>query len=241
MSQDYLYFGSGQAFPEHCLSNFFQTFVGLHECSVTEGMETVSPHLKEWIRTNTRGVALFPSSEHLWQSFKATNVKTWKRFTVYGDLASLVGDSARALFTGMTPKGMHGTPMGVQKVKTKIQHWAKKNNIGILAKMAADRKYAKVLQFEDGDLDYDREHLTLAVQDEIWARILELKFEQNSTLKAQIIATGKSILIEIDRNAARRRDKCYWGGLVGEDGKIVGKNTMGRYLMATRERMLQAQ
>jgi predicted NAD-dependent protein-ADP-ribosyltransferase YbiA (DUF1768 family) len=68
-----------------------------------------------------------------------------------------------------------------------------------------------------------------------WHRILKLKFEQNPTLLQQLRDTGTTLLIEFNRGAARQPDKAYWNGMMGTDGQVIGKNIMGRTLMAVRK------
>tara|TARA_B100001996_G_C18577235_1_gene560811 strand:- start:285 stop:815 length:531 start_codon:yes stop_codon:yes gene_type:complete len=121
-----------------------------------------------------------------------------------------------------TKEGDLGTWEGFEKVSKKSdEYWRKKRNIGIIAKMATNKENVLGLKRE-----YE-------IKDgyELWEPMLKEKFK-DERLRKILMDTKEEELVEFDRFANTRGS--YWGGSV-IDGKIVGTNTMGKYIMRVRK------
>ena len=189
------------------------------------------PELKGWLGPEGQ---VFPSSEHLWQALKAKNLRTFLRFTVGGDFGSWAPD----VFVRTTLRNKVKN-LSARKAlllgQSKVVHWAKKQNIGILAKIAANSEYAADLQLDEiGDMNYAREHLPDDVERAVWLAILKQKYSQDPLLQLLLTNTGDEMLVEFEKAAARTPSKVKWGGCISPSGVLLGRNVMGTYLMATR-------
>lgn len=211
-------FGSGAKEPNHKLSNFYLAPIKLTRDNVTPAMKQVCPSLEEFLK---QGGMAFHSSEHLWQSLKALNYQTFREFGVAGVLSQW----NRVSFARFYPKP------GV--AATKFDYWNKKQNRGILAKLAANPKHAaRAFGWQQGvDMNFEREHLEAGLEKQVWVDILQMKFEQNPPLKEILLATGSRPLMEMARNPVD-----HWGGMISaETGAIIGCNFMGQYMEAVRD------
>merc|ERR1711871_474797 len=97
-----------------------------------------------------------------------------------------------------------------------------KDNIGVIAKMATDKKRGKKLGLRRNE-NFESSY-------ELWENILIQKFrieEFGSILRR----TGDIYLLEFDRGAKRIGSR--WGGLI-EGETLYGENTMGKYIMKIR-------
>lgn len=65
------------------------------------------------------------------------------------------------------------------------------------------------------------------------AEVLKLKIEQHPDLKAQLIATADSLIIE-DCSNRPRGSGLFWGAALQPDGNWLGENTLGKLWMALR-------
>lgn len=143
----------------------------------------------------------YASTEHAFQAQKYVKEDRW-RFGVNGDLGSWEGFSLIS--------------------KKSSDYWKKKDNIGIIAKMATNRIKGKQLGLTRLD--------EFQSSDELWENILVKKFsikEFGDVLRT----TGDTYLLEFDRGAKRNGSK--WGGLI-EAQTMYGENKMGKYLMKIR-------
>lgn len=104
----------------------------------------------------------------------------------------------------------------------KYTYWNKKNNIGIIAKMATNEKIGKKL-----GLIRNPDFIST---DEIWMKILEKKYAIKY-FKDLLKLSDDIYLLEFDRGA--RRSNSFWGGLI-HDNILYGNNQMGKYLMKIR-------
>lgn len=114
--------------------------------------------------------------------------------------------------------------------ENKIRYWSKKNNIGIVAKMASNPKYAKQLR-----LTFEKEKSRKNIE-RLFLNILLQKYSYKKYFDV-LIDTKNSLLIEFSRSAKRNYDNGsvdMWTGMV-LDGKLYGENLMGQYLMKIRD------
>jgi predicted NAD-dependent protein-ADP-ribosyltransferase YbiA (DUF1768 family) len=145
---------------------------------------------------------IYPSSEHMYQSQKFI-IEDRMRFSIEGDLGNWRGFS---LVSIKTP-----------------DYWKRKDNIGIIAKMATSKKMIKKLGLTNLE-DFQS-------NDELWKTILTKKYNITE-FKEVLEKTGDLYLLEFDRNAIRRPS--YWGGnFLGE--VLYGENIMGNYIMEIRK------
>lgn len=150
---------------------------------------------------------VYISTEHAFQAQKY--IKDQRvRFSVIGDLGN--PDSINLVFK---PK----------EVESKRKHWYKKDNVGIIAKMATNKKIGKEL-----GLIRDESFVSSF---ELWRPIL-LKKYTIPKFRDLLLSTGDNYLLEFDKGA--QRSGSFWGGLI-VDGKLYGDNTMGKYLMKIRD------
>lgn len=227
-SKYFAYFGSGCKSPMHMFSNFYNAPLEL--TTVTPAMAKVRPWLAEDLAI-MGGELVFPSSEHLWQALKSRDRVTLEAFTTTGRFGSLTP----AAFLPFVKKTATAVEQQVEATK-KCAYWAKKDMVGILAKLAANSKYARhlgnvVLNYADG------EQLSPVLLQEVWLDILRLKFADGTIYCFNLCRTRDDYLLEHDRGAVR--GKALWGGCLDKQkDKIVGANRMGIYLMHLRRELL---
>ena len=128
------------------LSNFHLAPFTTSSRDVPDEVHVIFPLLREWL---TEAGKKFNSSEHLWQSLKATNYKTFLKFTHDGIFGS---EDVLAFFNLLDPK----------TAQSKVDYWMKKQNIGIVPKMAVNATYRKKLGLDVGDIDSKKEYLGAA-------------------------------------------------------------------------------
>ena len=111
----------------------------------------------------------------------------------------------------------------------KIAYWSKKDNLGIVAKMASNPKYKSKtnLTFKNTCDKYD-DILDGYTKD--WAILLIHKFSLPG-FRELLLETKDEMLVEFDRMG---NPNCFWGGKIIE-GRLVGSNAMGKMLMMVRE------
>ena len=154
---------------------------------------------------------IFYSTEHAFQAQKYIREQRI-RFSVEGDLGNI--DSGFKLVFG-------------DEWEKKKKFWMKKDNIGIIAKIATNIKIGKKL-----GLIRD---INFSSTNELWIEILTLKFniiEFKNILKN----TENKYLLEFDRGAKRmylKNNISIWSGLI-ENDILYGNNLMGKYLMIIR-------
>lgn len=217
-TSDHVYFSSSASEPLNLLSNFSEAPLRLTRDDIDGALLDACPQLAQFVGTDR---VVFRSSEHAWQALKATERTTFWRF-VDGDFAMFSAPIMDVFFPGQGAK--------------KFAYWAKKRNVGIVPKLAANRKHAKRLNLRfKGALDYSRETLRPELERRVWRTLLRLKFRQNERHRRALLGTGKRRLVEFDRGA--KRTPTHWGGLVDEEGKLHGENVMGQYLEAVRDEL----
>jgi predicted NAD-dependent protein-ADP-ribosyltransferase YbiA (DUF1768 family) len=159
---------------------------------------------------------VYPSTEHAFQAQKFIP-EDRKRFSTTGDIGK-----ASTGFKLVYPKE------GKAEVEKKRDFWMKKENIGILAKMASDEEMSKKL-----GLTRVKNFLS---SDELWMKILRAKYSVKE-FKDILLSTDDHYILEFEKSAKRRAetgDAPYYAGLI-DDNKLYGKNKMGIYLMNIRD------
>jgi hypothetical protein len=162
----------------------------------------------------------FPSVEHWYQSQKAK--ANSEAFQVGGAFASW--DCMKRFW----PSSM---------VEKKISFWKKKNNIGILAKMAVSRalngtriqKASVGIELNAVPLTFDSFEAAAAM----WCPVLKAKVEQNPQVSLVVTEHRHKYFLEFSRGAERESRKGnppVWAGLI-KDGELFGQNWMGRCWM----------
>lgn len=187
-----------------------------------------------WVEKS--GAKKFAAAEYLWQCFKALDDEVREQF-VEGGRNSFV--PTREFFEKISSEKER------EKAQSKAEHWAKKDMVGVAAKMAVTPKHHAKLGIA-GKIDNSREHLPRDELDQIWEWVLLAKFRQNENFREQLLKTGNDYLLEFDRGAARKDGaKVFWGGYMrrkseeSEDGVLIGSNYMGETLMRVREKLRQ--
>lgn len=159
---------------------------------------------------------VFPSSEH-WYCSQKVIASDRKRFTVDGDLGVMTPEAFLLIYPACTIRDK------------KFAYWSKKNNIGILAKMAVS---TPTMMRRLGL----RPAVSMDETDALWMTLLLAKFRQNPHIRQVLLCTLTAKLVEFDRGAQRNVLKgtpVLWGGLIKE-GHLYGENRMGNLLMKCR-------
>jgi len=166
-----------------------------------------------WIKDGIEFDGLtYCSTEHAFQAQKYIKEQR-HRFSIEGDLGNL--DSGFKLVFG-------------ENYEKKREYWMKKDNIGIIAKMATNIKIGKKLGLIR-DEKFSSTH-------ELWVQLLSLKFNILE-FKNILQTTQNKYLLEFDRGAKRMHLKNSipkWSGLI-DDGVLYGNNMMGKYIMKVRD------
>ena len=178
------------------------------------GSSTVKPwhhlsNLAEIKDTIEYNGLIYKSVEHAFQA-QLFIENDRKRFSKGGDLGSW--DGLKYFFKP-------------EELDKKLKYWSKKFNIGIVAKMASNKKYHKKLKLTSIMTD---KQTTFNLWFDILIKKYTIEFYRDILLD-----TKNSYLCEFDRLAATYPDRTYWGGMIVEK-KLYGNNEMGKYLMAIR-------
>jgi predicted NAD-dependent protein-ADP-ribosyltransferase YbiA (DUF1768 family) len=157
----------------------------------------------------------YPSVEHIYQaSFFIESDKA--RFSIAGDLSKF--DALRTNKKQFYPKC---TSIEVEK---KVNYWTNRKCIGIVAKMATNRRITKKL-----GLTF-RSESTTEDNVELMEQILRLKYSQKYFME-RLLSTENSTLVEFGRF---KQVNQFWTAFVEKDGTLVGKNKMGNLLEKLR-------
>jgi predicted NAD-dependent protein-ADP-ribosyltransferase YbiA (DUF1768 family) len=199
----------------------------------------------------TLGDGVFPSSEHLYQSRKCMPEER-PHFQEGGKFASWA-TGQRLLWPASTKQPQGGeskfwTPeqqQQQQNKKKKGDSWKLKGMIGVMAKMAVAPARAKKLGVQRLPLKTWIPMTTYELARSVWIPILHSKFTGNEALKAVLLSTGDSYLLEFDRIAQHNHENgkrgSRWGGLVSKAGVLYGENWMGRLIMEIRSTLRASQ
>lgn len=77
------------------------------------------------------------------------------------------------------------------------------------------------------------------VCDSVQKEICEYKFNTYNDVKKALIRTAGIILIHSCRTADSNMGKEHWCGRMTDDGKILGRNTLGNIWMAIRDSFVE--
>ena len=103
----------------------------------------------------------------------------------------------------------------------------KKENIGIIAKMATNIKVGKKLGLIRKE--------NFVSTDDLWIKLLTKKYKI-SEFRDILLSTENKYLLEFDRGA--KRNNPIWSGII-ENNVLYGNNLMGKYLMHICEQIKQ--
>jgi predicted NAD-dependent protein-ADP-ribosyltransferase YbiA (DUF1768 family) len=201
ISDDYIKFYSGGSAPYHKLSNFYKTDV------IYDGLT-------------------YPSSEHAFQAQKFIESDR-PRFAYGGDLStwSAFRDYTKIFFR------VKKDQISSDVAEAKISWWSKKDNIGIIPKMATDKVRATKLGLTFNDYIKNEQNTK-----DLFIDILYNKYSKNLYLKKLLLSTDNIYLLEFSRSA--KRNCPFWAGIIeknDEEYVIFGNNAMGKYIMEVRE------
>lgn len=215
---NFVYFNSGAVEPFNRLSNLNHAPVELTAETVTAELLAVNSKLGEWVRSGE--TLRFETIEHLWHALKALDRATFLEFTSSGRF----GRFNAAVFAEFFPG------QGAEK----HAYWSKKQNNGIIPKLASNRKYGTRLGVGKS-LKYEREQNPEAVQRAVWQDLLSRKYIANKLHRDALLATGDKTLIEFDRGSTVAKPS-FWGACVRE-GVVVGENFMGKMMQEVRSKL----
>lgn len=210
-------FNSGTAL-NYQLSNFNHANVSLKRSDLDAAWIELNPLLESFFVDENETIQ-FMSIEHLWHSLKATDRLMFREFAVGGRF----GDANRENFASVFPSS---------DADAKMKWWMKKQNVGIIPKMAANKTRGKKLAIANR-MNYERERPSAALEKRVWLAMLRCKYNQNAAHRAVLLKTRNAKLIEFARGAARANSNEHWGGCV-VNGQVVGENVMGGYLEEVR-------
>lgn len=195
--------------PYNLLDNFSKAHIMLDAQTLTSIHDVIPGFLGKIGDT-------FESSEHLWRATQAVDEQSYQRLTSLGTLGTLSTQAMKLFY-------------GDDKAASKYDHWIKKNNVGIVAKLAAE--FPKRVGM---NMNSKLEKLPPLSERALWMAILRAKFTQNEEHKQALLGTGDAILYMFDFGAASAQRRAHWGA-VEENGILTGDNAMGKYVQAVRD------
>lgn len=161
----------------------------------------------------------YASAEHAFQASLLRLRSDRIKYTVDGEIGTLCPDAFKTL--GYSNADANKA----------CAYWAKKNMVGVLAKMAIARdKKAGLTRDIDARECY-----------RIFYDILVAKFDVDKEAREALLATGTdTYLLEFVRSAGRRfknhNDIERWGGMIDSSGCVIGHNQMGQLMSTIRSR-----
>ena len=167
----------------------------------------------------TLGGVTYPSAEHAFQAQLVT--PDFRHFfSTTGPLATL-----RSGFKTLMPKATDTF------IERKALYWGKKNNIGVVAKMASKRDYLyNIHGVRKMDVGFDECRI-------IFKTVLVAKLDAFQDFRELLYETGSKYLFEFSRDAERRSltgTTIRWGAMI-VDNKVIGHNQMGALMMWLRK------
>ena len=168
----------------------------------------------------TLGGVTYPSSEH---AFQAQLIPPEYRyfFSTAGPLSTM-----RSGFETLMPSSSK------EAIDKKVLFWGKKNNIGILAKMASKRDYLLT------DLGVYKKNIEFDECRIIFKSVLVARHDASAEFREVLEGTNNKYLLEFDRSAVRRALETpphvnRWAGMI-VDSKVIGHNQTGQLMMWLR-------
>lgn len=166
---------------------------------------------------------VFPSSEHVYQWIMVKNEKKGTKpddWVVGGKYSKF--EALKEFFNKK------------ENAEKSIAYWKKRNAIGIVAKMAANKLRTRKV----GDMTSEQKTWL----EYLWLHILEAKMENNPLIREVLLGTGEKILVEYSRiihtKPKEMWDKNPWVGHVHRfNGKTYGYNIMGVFMMQVRGKL----
>jgi len=241
LPEDIVYFGSGCKAPYYMLSNFSSCPIRFNfALDATPAMRQLCPELEEWIGPNTKyadTVFTVPSSEHLYQALYTA--KCCEDFLALLSPLDGITDVWTESFLGA-----FGLAIGEGEEAEQERHrqrciWSKKSMVGAMAKWAVKPANAAWLGLDlraDRTEDSEKSPISAPLLEKAWADILDLKFRQNPTEARALMGTAGKTLVEFYYLA---KEESFWTGKYDyETKRIVGANTMGKFMMAARDRLI---
>lgn len=217
---DFIYFNSAAKFPYNLLSNLNYAPITISKDEISKDMLTINPSLEKWFELYSTDFWSFDTVEHFWQALKATRYDTFLQFMTGRRLSKFDAEIFNVFFPGQ----------GQQK----YNYWSKKNNNGIIPKLASNPKYGKALGIHT-TMDYTRERLNEDLLRSVWTFLLRKKYLSNPTHLSTLVDTGDKKLIEFERGSTKEKP-AFWGGCVksNSDGVLYGRNFMGEMMQVVR-------
>ena len=210
------FFWSGAAYPLHTLSNLSQPFYKSRFLQITWPNENYIPkHLHNV-------TCEYITREHAFQSLKSANLDTAKMFMKDG------------IFSDWNVYKSWPTSLSTTKdIKSKTKrYWKKKNNKGIIAKMASSLK-PKLLYHHFGaklaklKIEYNHEMY------KVWKIIFMAFFVKDSNEWEILMKTKPTLLYEFGR---RSTHTSYWSCKINKTtNEVIGQNAMGKFLTKFRD------
>jgi hypothetical protein len=226
--EDFIYFNSAAKYPYNLLSNLNYAPITISKEEISKDMLTINPKLEKWfdMSTETDEPWSFDTVEHFWQALKATRYDTFLQFMTGRHLSKFDAEIFDVFFPGQ----------GQQK----YNYWSKKNNNGIIPKLASNPKYGRALRIHT-TMDYTRERLNEDLLRSVWTFLLRKKYLSNSIHLSTLVET-KGKLIEFERGSTKEKPS-FWGGCVkscgpeGKDAVLYGRNFMGEMIQVIRNEL----
>jgi hypothetical protein len=240
--EDFIYFNSAAKYPYNLLSNLNYAPITISKEEISKDMLTINSKLEKWfdMSTETDESWSFDTVEHFWQALKATRYDTFLQFMTGRHLSKFDAEIFDVFFPGQ----------GQQK----YNYWSKKNNNGIIPKLASNPKYGRALGINT-TMDYTRECLNEDLLRSVWTFLLRKKYLSNSIHLSTLVGT-KGKLIEFERRSTKEKPS-FWGGCVkscdpegkscdpegkscdpeGKDGVLYGRNFMGEMMQVIRNKL----
>lgn len=215
---DFIYFNSAAKYPYNLLSNLNYAPIIISKDEISKDMLTINPSLEKWFEMSSTDFWSFDTVEHVWQALKATRYDTFLQFMTGRRLSKFDAEIFDVFFPGQ----------GQQK----YNYWSKKNNNGIIPKLASNPKYGRALGIHT-TMDYTRERLNEDLLRSVWTFLLRKKYLSNPTHLSTLVDTGDKKLIEFERGSTKEKP-AFWGGCVNSDGVLYGRNFMGEMMQQVR-------
>ena len=218
----------------HKLNAAYNAMFRLRPTDFTTRLRTKYADWVAWLGAAGR---IFTSATHAWESLKATNKRTFKRFCRGGDFA----EPSREFFD----KVSNDRPPLYDNIR--YDRCMRLLNVGDVPEIATNGRHARNLSINRSDLDL-KAHKDMSRDDtfDLMLAIQRQKFEQNPVLKVILLATGTAYLVnqqfyEFTGPMGPPPKIRPLTASVGKDGSILGDNITGLCLMQVRSELAECQ